>query len=855
MGTARVATRPGVGLALLTWVIAAPAAPCADPAGGPDRIAAPARAGGTVEALAELDKFINALPETERMICWRYQPPKELGFLRHAWLVGSRVVFTFRRGSPLLQLDAATGKALPTLCEPAGDTFQSRAGRVHSVAPCDGKLLLLTGEGVRLVDPRTGRTLKSLAGKFMPMVGPLGCADGFVAARGKRTNLVRLNWSGKRVWRCELAEAAERATACGRLLVIESRQNTTAIDVDTGRQLWSRGRGYCWGAAIGDDAVYVVAADLRLAPSRTSTEIVCVQADGREKWRCVQPGMTAHRPVAGGGHRVYVLSRSGGLACLDGLTGRQRWSRRMQAPPPFLGTVRRRRRIRLQGHTLLVVDGRYRAHLLDGATGRRLGSLQLTAPGVSEGKMHNGNEPVAAPWLLGDRVLVATEQWVAAYPAGNILAGRVPGELLARSRRADMLAGLGRGEEARAEWKKMQAARPGSVITLALQARLADPKGPFRDSETEVIARLELMRAAGLAEDSRLRELTGLVKRLDVGHHPTRPLVLGRTVYVGSRCGRISCIDRATLRPMKKIDLNVPIVSDLTFFDHHGGPIVFATDNRHTMAVSTDLKLLFDLPSRSDTAYHVLGGKLIRSWPAIPYTRLCVMDAKARSFGPQTEVKRYPRGGVIHRGRLYFTRPGGATVSYDGREACVHEALLKPADLGVARAAQGNFRVSVSGPRPIAFGCGGVYAVDEHLRPVRAILATKARVFAAAVNGAALAVLRESAGDGTSPWRLDAWSADGRKKMPLHYEMHRYACDFGCPPTLMALGDGFLLVGRELVFVRPGRPAPAWRFWPGRLRDSDRPAFSRPVVDAGRLIVTHRWGELLAFDVGKVLGR
>jgi hypothetical protein len=821
------------------------------------------KAGRYAEALAVVERLIDSLPDGERMACWRYVPSPGYGRIGHAWPAGERVVLRLdhRRA---LWLDAETGEAAPL---PIGDVGGGTRRMSLHVSPAGRRLVVLAADERRdrrvcLIDPRSGRALESLAGQFNPRMDPVPCADGFAAIRGNR--LVRMRWSGEPVWQVELPGAGGRPAWAGCVLAIAARSSTSVIDLDAGRRLWSGGVGtYERGTVIGDGAAYLVQTGIHLSPQRTQTLAVGREPrTGKQLWRYVVAGLPGGPPLLWRAeHRVYLLGQTGRVVCLDGRSGKLCWCRRLPAPPPRPRSGEHaagRAIMRLQDRTLIVLDARYVAHFLDAADGTRRASFPLVPSTLAFETGDEFNEPVAAPWLAGGRLIVPTARWLAAFPAAPVLAGRPPVELLARAVRTRLLYRLGKAGEAKAELKTLRQVRPTSPVTIALQAEMYGPGRPLADRDSEVIARLRHMRRTGAERDTQLYRLTGLLRRLDAGPGATRPLVLGPSLYVGTHCGTLLRYDLATLRPQGRLDLDVGIISDPTFHDEAGGLIVFGTANRHTVAASLEPAVVFDLPSLSGTRYRVLGRRLIRIWPAIPYTRLSVLDVQKRQFGPQVHVDRQVPGAVVHNGRLYFTRGGGATASYDGERACVHECRMTPQDFAVQRIEQAAHRIRVGGSTPICYGNGGVFAADEHLRPARRIIPSATRVFAAAVNGNAIATLREQA-ESTKPWLLEAWTADGATRLALHHETPRYSARFDpFSPMLLPLADGFLLVGRDLLYVRAGRKAPLWRFWPGYPQQDWGLAFGfrtfgEPVMLGRYLLVTHRYGDVLVFDTSHFL--
>jgi hypothetical protein len=96
-------------------------------------------------------------------------------------------------------------------------------------------------------------------------------------------------------------------------------------------------------------------------------------------------------------------------------------------------------------------------------------------------------------------------------------------------------------------------------------------------------------------------------------------------------------------------------------------------------------------------------------------------------------------------------------------------------------------------------------------------------------------------------WILEAWKETG-DKLPLNHRTPRYDHPtMDHLPTLLPFGDGFLLIGRDILYVSPDQEKPIWRFWPGGLQDLDSPAFKGPAVCGDRVVFSGRGG-LHIFD-------
>ena len=830
------------------------------------RIMETAKTAGLHTALVDLDRLLADLPPNQRMISWQGKLPTGIAPDSPSWLVGNRLIVPGARG-PVMQFDARTGRRLADLGQPAR---RGVLDGVCCVAPADAEgreVLLLFQDSVERIDLDTGKPLNNVTAKFDKRIAPIACPGGFVAVGGYRAKqFVRMTWDGKQVWEAALpGYVMSHAAAHGDTLVVQTRgdsyggQATSAISMETGQTLWSeKTDAYGMGVAFEDNGKFVVEADQRLSIDGTMGWLICREPrSGKILWKHEQPGGTSCRPIVDleQGH-IFTVFDPSSLMCFDGRSGKIIWTATLPAPAAQADAnsyFPQRQMLRLTGEgtrkCLVCVDRRGEAYFLDPATG----AFKSVFPIVSTDEApspYGVTGPTAAPWVIGDQLVVATMKHVAAYSTDGILAPDGPPELLARALRVMLLLKANRVDDARSQLQALQAARPNAPEVLQLQADVCGPGSPLEDPQAELAGRLQLLRRTGQEADPRLARQFGLLRRISIGPMPTEPLLVGDSLYVGSRAGKVVRFNADTLQQLARYDAGVAVVSNLTFFDNSGGFVVFATDNRHTVILDKDLKLHLDLPSRNNTEYYVMGNTLVRSWPCIPHTQLTLLDCKTGQFGRDVEVKRSPFTGYVHAGRLYFLRPGGGTVSYDGATATDHPALLKPADFGV-QPEQAELYVNPVGTPPVAFGPGGVFAIDEHLRASRKILASDIRVHGATANNGALVVLREPS-QGAISWLLEAWSADGSRKLPLHYETRRYVHYHNGLPILMPFGKGVLLVGRELVYVEPDKAQPVWRFDPGSSRYSDSPTFRQPVVRGQTLMVTHQDGDLFIFDVRKI---
>ena len=212
------------------------------------------------------------------------------------------------------------------------------------------------------------------------------------------------------------------------------------------------------------------------------------------------------------------------------------------------------------------------------------------------------------------------------------------------------------------------------------------------------------------------------------------------------------------------------------------------------------------------------------------------LDLETGQFGKTVRIKGVQNAPVVYRGRAYYPGRADGCVSFDGESLRTHPNL---------------YRVAASGPRPLACGPLGVHDVDKGLRPTKLLVKMPGGAGAAARNRGVVAALAVKQ-DQTSRWLVQAWTEQG-EKLPLRAVVRRHTLRWADGPPLVPFGHGFLLVGHELVFLRPRRADAVWRFWPGGHTSGNIPAFRGPALHGNKAFVTHRSGDLFVFESSRLL--
>jgi outer membrane protein assembly factor BamB len=805
-----------------------------------------ANAYGAQEALRRLDGFISALPPEDRAVAWKV-PSEEPIDVRHAWRSGKTICFQNSSSDAIYIVNARTGEIHDAVI-----LEKSRRGDAEWVTSTkkEGEILVASRNGILLADTRSGEFREILRCPVDPRIAPVMFHADFIILKGYRSSeLARIDRAGKSVWNCQLpGYVMSHPAVYGPTMVVQickssyGGQATLAVNLNTGKQLWcetTNANG--WGAAFGNDAIFVVEADQWLSAGDAEAWLICRNpTTGKRLWEYRRPGHITHRPLVDQrSNHVFVVFSTGAVVCFKGKDGTILWETHLpaepaQAPSPYhhpywpaLG---------LYDDYLMVLDHDDQLHFLDVKDGKSVTSFALTSPLSPDGRRNGYDHVVAMPWIEGKNLIVASARGITAYPLGHVFSSREAPELLYRSCKVKLLLHQGRIDDAAAEVAEMQALRAPSPITLEAVANLCQVRN---DTEGEVIARLRLMRRKGLSKDERLQELVGLRNYVYCGPNPTPPLLVGDKIFVGSSDGYLRAYSTPDLSSMDKLDVKTGITSQLPLFDN---VIVFPTDNRHVCGVSQKLQLLFDWSASNPLSlYLTLNGKLICSSLYLGFSDVGVLDLEKQGFGPMVRINCVANTPVIYKGRLYYPNVGGGSTSYDGASTQTHPARMEV----------DQYRVNPSGDYPVAYGTGGVYEVDEEVRPIKLLVASPRAVFAAAVNNGVIAAFSQGT-KSSDPWLLEAWKESG-EKLPLTYATQRYNPQLAYAPILIRFEKGFLFIGREIVYVEHSREKAVWRFWPGGFQGEVYPEFREPVVHGDYVYITHKSGDLYVFSKSKIL--
>ena len=801
-------------------------------------------------ALRRLEALLAGLGPKDRAVTARAALPRRRA-VSEAWRIGRTLCYRGAhdaRFNIFYRFDAVTGRPLAPL------TLHEQRGGPHAVpSGHPDEITAFTPKRAVVVNVRTGARRLSVSCPISQSIAPVLAGEDFILApaRAHRT-LVRVNRKGDTVWTCTLpGDVTPHRAAHGSLLVAQTRASgTCGIDLETGKRLWSESTGALgYGVTFGPAGRLLIEANQLFPRGRPGGHLTArARRTGKRLWQYRHPAMIGHRPVVHEAKGLVFAARDPGtVVCLRAKDGTVVWETALPAPPvrpQAYGPGPYSPAWALRGGRLLVLDREFRLHVLEVDGGARLASVAVGSTLDPSGERKNYDTPVALPWIEGDQLFVASRKsGVVAYPTRHLLTGREPPELRVRALRVKLLLRLGRLKQAAEEVARMQALRYYSGPVLEALAELCR----FRnDRKGEVFARLRMIRARSATVDPRLLILLGLTKSVHCGPDPTNPCRIGDKVYVGSGGGRMRAYQAADFSLAGSLDLNARIAPGLTAF---GDTLVLSTTQgrqRRVIGVRPDLRRVFDCPAPGrDSRWVVLNGALICSTGYKSWVEVAPLEPNKQRLGPQKRIECLYNTPVRHRGRLYYPTVGGGSRSYDGARVADHPSKLKVS----------HYRVNPRGDRPVAFGVGGVYEVDEHLRPAKRIVTLAGWNGGAIMHRGVVVVLCVDATDSPT-WVLRAWDGAGAK-LPLEHATLRYRGRLDNVPDLLPLGGGVLLAGRDLVYVDPRKKDRVWQFWPGGGRSlaawAPPPRFREPLVIGDRVYATHEAGYLYEFSKLRIL--
>ncbi len=500
-------------------------------------------------------------------------------------------------------------------------------------------------------------------------------------------------------------------------------------------------------------------------------------------------------------------SSHGTISAVDTATGQRRWTTRLGWGAYSI----RQHQLRGGGYPdedwgplaplgrdLLTIDGSGRVVLLDAERGDVRVSVKLA------------RNHLCLPPHIGQTLVVCSFDWVRAFPLPTLTDPLACGEATLRLREARCLVGLGRHDEALATLDRVVDRAPNHYAAWALRAEVC--RALKRGSETS-FSLCMAMALQGRTQDDALHDGWGLVRLFDLGGRPAWEVQqLGGRVYAGTQGGRLWSVDLDSLEARWEQNVDGAIAS---------------------LGLRANLNAVIRSAQRSDEPIDLL-------LPDRP-----PRDGVPREWWTMGGEKRVGAA-VSYRDRQFRPMKGGGVRVLDGTE--MRELPGRLQDVGV-------WRIHLSSEGPLGYGEGGVFELDEDIRPQRVLYRpvvggeAPERVDVQFLRRTAETIGMVVASDKGAA--LQVCSRDGRLlgEAPLG----RFVSRFPRKDQLIAIGEGYLLSDRQLTWVGP-EPRQVWQFGPALSRTSterwgDRwRYFGIPSLAQGKLYVTSLDGHLLVFD-------
>lgn len=347
-------------------------------------------------------------------------------WLARVWYVDDLLLFVSMHGSGIQALDPRTGRtrfSIPASRGQIGSLWVSHGSR-------DGRLTACLSDRILVVESASGATARSVPCKRDHRIAPAPIEEDFVlVSQYQSTSLERVDALGSRSWTCRLpGYVMTHPSVCGSLLMVQTRgssyggQATSGVDLETGKVLWSETvNAYGCGVVLADDARYSVEGDMWLAPNATEGRLICREPrTGTARWTYRKPQTTlSHTPVLDPvTDRVYAVLDDGTVVCVDGECGKTLWEQALpDRPLRALNTSHYPYQSCLSLHDglLLLTSSDATLYVLDVQTGEIRERIALTKDTFRHGARARREELVAAPWMVGDLLIVPSESGISAY--------------------------------------------------------------------------------------------------------------------------------------------------------------------------------------------------------------------------------------------------------------------------------------------------------------------------------------------------------------------------------------------------------------------------------------------------------
>ncbi|HEX8322554.1 MAG TPA: hypothetical protein VF595_01455 [Tepidisphaeraceae bacterium] len=466
------------------------------------------------------------------------------------------------------------------------------------------------------------------------------------------------------------------------------------------------------------------------------------------------------------------------------------------------------------GHRLAAINGRGRVTFFDAASG----AVVATCAAV--------DKHLAFPKRVGENVVFFSADGVVAVPADTLLsddAGRENAR--AAVQRARLLLAAGQTDAAAAiATAQTEAGRPDAEAwRLAADVALAK-----KDRPAATLSRVHALEAAGEPTSADLTAEFGLVRYVPTGPVKAELAPWPPFLYAASTDGTLFKLIAATGEPavVTRVD------ADIGSLRLRGNTLYRRGEDRHEHEISI-----------------LVGPRLVLG--ALDPLR----DAQEPLGAPHDwyTTTGYDGRAVEQDGRRYRPLGGGGLRVLDGQTV-----TTLPPKLPIQ-----SWQLYTGPGGPLGFGEGGVYKVNDAFVPSEKLIDSgmerlNNRPYDAvtmASDGRTIAAVM---------WRSDKpvlqiWTADGHTKLreePAPFGRRA----FQSSGELIALRDGYLFSGDDLMWTPTNPDRPVWRFalqtttWPRGMRHQEATdyGFGTPRVMGDRLFVACRDGGVFVFDVAAV---
>ncbi|MEM7316219.1 MAG: PQQ-binding-like beta-propeller repeat protein, partial [Planctomycetota bacterium] len=348
-----------------------------------------------------------------------------------------------RKRNPQLVLDLSTGKQLSNF--DLGDNPRDSLPHIPWLFQGAGsRPMLATGKKIYSLDAQSQEITHSQSLSHDYRIAPVETEQGMLIvpkSRGREMQLI--DSDGQLLWTAALPGYIRGQLAVNaKQVIVQTRgsryggQATTALDITTGKQLWSEViDAYGNGATNGTKNVPFVESAYWMSPNENRGWVIGRRPDGSRAWTFEVDSLQPVIPIVDTNNlRVFGIFVDGTVVCLEAESGKELWRHQLPEALPDCGMVGSYGASfpihQFRDGLLLVVDRNLVLNILDGSQGKELARIQLgsTASGLSP----SAKRMIAAPWVTDSLIVTAYQDEIVAigkpstFPTPSpILAGSI----------------------------------------------------------------------------------------------------------------------------------------------------------------------------------------------------------------------------------------------------------------------------------------------------------------------------------------------------------------------------------------------------------------------------------------------